>query len=389
MRRWTWLTLAGVLFAVMLPLSAAGQSRNGNSSVTTANAAPLNSPNLRSPAMGTQMQDMGPYQLCADLPQGTTQYQVQVTPYNNDGPAVNLIRNTENCFTLQPPVKGQGNYVLLPGMTYFWRMRVTDQATAANEPNTIWSNWSEQFSFKTPMPSGAAITAVSPSDGSVISTTDAVLQWHDPSFNIFYYEVQVSIDPNFRTGADATAAVWWNLIHGGETNPPDSYHTPAQLQANAIYYWRVRPRVQGDAPLAGVQWSPTFRFIAAPILVTPSPTSTPTNNTTPTVTGTVTPSVTGTITPSVTGTITPSVTGTITPTVTGTITPSVTGTVTATVTGTITPTTTGTITPTVTGTITPTTTGTITPTTTGTITPTTTGTITPTVTGTVTATPGG
>ena len=41
------------------------------------------------------MPNMGPYQLCADLPQGTTQYQIQVTPYNNDGPAVNLIRTTE------------------------------------------------------------------------------------------------------------------------------------------------------------------------------------------------------------------------------------------------------------------------------------------------------
>src|SRR5436190_3765674 len=106
MRRWTWLILAGILFAVMLPLSLTGQLRNGNGSVTTVSAAPLNAPTLRSPSTGTQMSAMGPYQLCADLPPGTTQYQVQVAPYNNDGPAVNLIRNTENCFTLQPPVKG-------------------------------------------------------------------------------------------------------------------------------------------------------------------------------------------------------------------------------------------------------------------------------------------
>jgi len=380
MRRWTWVTLAGVMFAVMLPLSVTGQSHNGNGGVTTASAAPLNAPTLRTPATGTAMTDMGPYQLCADMPQGTTQYQVQVTPFNNDGPAVNLIRNTENCFTLQPPVKGQGNYVLLPGMTYSWRVRVTDQAApaSATDPGTTWSNWSDQFSFKTPMPSRAAITAVSPSDGSMVSTSTAVLQWHDPAVNIFYYEVQVSTDQSFRTGADATAAVWWNLIHGGETNPPDSYHTPAQLQANATYYWRVRPRVQGDAPLAGVTWSPTFHFVAAPIVVSPSPTGT----VTPTVTGTITPTVTGTITPTITGTVTPTMTGTITPTVSGTITPTTTGTITPTTTGTITPTTTGTTTPTVTGTITPTTTGTAT----GTVTATVTGTTTATVTGTVTPT---
>ena len=75
--------------------------------------------------------------------------------------------------------------------------------------------------------------------------------------DVYYYELQVSADPQFRTGADAVASVWWNLVHGGVSSPANSWRTPP-LEANAAYYWRVRPRVQGDGDT--VPWSVTFTF---------------------------------------------------------------------------------------------------------------------------------
>jgi hypothetical protein len=78
---------------------------------------------------------------------------------------------------------------------------------------------------------------------------------------VFYYEVQLSTDPTFNTNpATATAAVYSALIHGALTSPPNTYRVPSAfpLQANSIYNWRVRPRVQGDGD--AVSWSAAGRF---------------------------------------------------------------------------------------------------------------------------------
>ncbi len=49
-------------------------------------------------------------------------------------------------------------------------------------------------------------------------------------------------------------------IHGGETSPRNSWTVPdsAKLDPNKNYYWRVRPRVQGDG--TEVAWSPAWSF---------------------------------------------------------------------------------------------------------------------------------
>ncbi len=87
------------------------------------------------------------------------------------------------------------------------------------------------------------------------------LRWSDSAAGVFYYEVQVSGDSRFDVNpATATSFVWWNLVHGGVTNPLDSWQTPA-LQPSTAYFWRVRPRVQGDGMPVG--WSPTFLFKTA------------------------------------------------------------------------------------------------------------------------------
>ena len=89
-------------------------------------------------------------------------------------------------------------------------------------------------------------------------------QWDNKDKDVFYYEVQLSTDPEFKTEADkAEAAVYWNLVHGGETKPINSYQVPDNfpLAAGKTYYWRVRPRIQADG--TEVAWSPNFSFRTA------------------------------------------------------------------------------------------------------------------------------
>ena len=54
-------------------------------------------------------------------------------------------------------------------------------------------------------------------------------------------------------------------MHGGASTPANSYVVPEAfpLEAGEIYYWRVRPRIQGDGdPLP---WSATYVFLGAGI----------------------------------------------------------------------------------------------------------------------------
>ena len=62
-------------------------------------------------------------------PAGATQYQLQVLPAKNDGPAINLIRNIDTSYAVQAPFFGTGPYVMLPGMTYTWHVRATTATT--------------------------------------------------------------------------------------------------------------------------------------------------------------------------------------------------------------------------------------------------------------------
>ena len=216
-------------------------------------------PLLASPATGTSLGRMGTT-LEWRLPLGATQLQVQVVPANNDGPAINLIRNAERNFELQPPVLGEGNYVLLPGMTYSWRVRSTANSAFAPEDDPSWGPWSDWDTFRTPAPSSAGISAVAPTDGSTLAASPQLLQWANTATDVFYYELQVSPDPTFETDpAKATASVWSNLVHGGVAAPLNSWTTPP-LQPGVAYYWRVRPRVQGDG--TPVEWSTTWSFRA-------------------------------------------------------------------------------------------------------------------------------
>ncbi|MCX6020981.1 MAG: thermonuclease family protein, partial [Chloroflexi bacterium] len=258
-----------LLSAAALPLGVFLALAVGAPAAAQPSAAPP-APTLTSPDAGARLPGLEAA-LSWSLPTGTTQEQLQVLPANNDGPGVNLIRNAKGSFTVPPPPTW---YVMLPGMSYTWRVRVTDKATFASEDDPAWGPWSEVRTFRTPAPSSEGIVPVAPPNGSQLTAVGPItVQWAHPNPSIFYYEIQVSGDPLFNDNpATAVSFVWSNLVHGGVTNPPNSWRTPA-LQPTQRYYWRVRPRVQGDG--TPVAWGPIFCFgmcsSAAPSVLSPAP----------------------------------------------------------------------------------------------------------------------
>lgn len=211
-------------------------------------------PTLTAPADGGALPGFSVTLSWVNAP-GTTQYQIQVVPANNDGPGANVVRNVETNFTLPSPPLWYG---LLPGMSYTWRVRTSTVSGTPAEGD--WTAWSAR-SFRTPVVTSESISLVSPIQESKVGTLVPTLRWSNSNAAIFYYEVQVSEDPAFNTDpAAASAMVYWELRHGGITNPTNSYAIPQSfpLKAGTTYYWRVRPRVQGDG--VPVEWSPIWIF---------------------------------------------------------------------------------------------------------------------------------
>lgn len=206
-------------------------------------------------------------------PQGTGSVQIQVTPLNDDGPGVDVVLSDPGAvgggvFSLQPPVMGAGNYVLLSGATYAWRYRMsTAPAQPAPESWSGWGPWSNPVWFQIPPPSGSTLSLVQPRFGSTVSTGTPTLQWVDEDQHNFYYEAQLSADPFFRTGPGAPAAVYWLLVHGGLTAPLQSWTVPdSWALPSGRYYFRVRQRVQatpaGEAE-PGIPWSRISTFVVS------------------------------------------------------------------------------------------------------------------------------
>jgi len=198
-------------------------------------------------------------------PAGVTQVQIQVTPMNGDGPAINLIFGSAiSGYDVPAPLFGTGPYVMLPGATYTWRLRTTNNTAAVGEFDPSWGPWSEPRSFTTAKPNSGTIQLVDPINGKVVTSTTPSVTWKDANAAMFYYEVQLSSDPNFGEQG-AKAPVFYNLIHGGQSTPPDSWKVPdANALPKGTYSWRVRQRVQ--ATLAGtsetgIPWTPSQSFV--------------------------------------------------------------------------------------------------------------------------------
>ena len=149
-------------------------------------------------------------------------------------------------------------YGLLPDMSYSWRVRGSPAPARVWEDDPSWGAWSDAWTFRTPKVSASSIVLTEPADAALAGTTP-VLVWQDADPSVWYYEVQVSRDPFFG----ASAPLYWELRHGGATDPPRGYNVPADrpLEPGATYYWRVRPRVQGDG--TPLEWSRSSRFTTA------------------------------------------------------------------------------------------------------------------------------
>ena len=241
------------------------QVLHGRLVVTTDRLAPFvlvaitdTGPVLRQPPMG-DASSMGPL-LQWTQPPRTTWFQVQVIPFNEDGPGINLVIGDGALveaaqYQVLGPNFGSAdpNYVMLPDLTYLWRVRTSTMLTNPTEAD--WSAWAVS-SFKTPPASSSTITRVAPPLFGEVRTLTPTLTWANSNAAVFYYEVQVSRD--FEFGPNAF--LYSEYVHGGASTPPNSYVVPEAfpLEAGAIYYWRVRPRIQGDGdPLP---WSRTNVF---------------------------------------------------------------------------------------------------------------------------------
>ncbi|MCX6020145.1 MAG: hypothetical protein NTZ05_00135 [Chloroflexi bacterium] len=260
----TWMPLDGLTVDLANKTISGTTKQTGLFAVTIA----VPTPEQTGPTEASLVVGLNPA-LTWNQARNTKQFQVQVVPANNDGPGINLIIGAPELVALGrydvlPPKMGFGNYVMLPGMTYTWRVRSTSLATSLGENDPGWSEWTAPRSFRTSSASSVTIKAVAPNSGADQSRTPK-LEWSDLNSRIFYYEVQLSQDKTFETDpTKATASVTWELVHGGISSPQNSYQVKEayKLDAGATYYWRVRPRVQGDGN--PVDWSDTWAFTVAP-----------------------------------------------------------------------------------------------------------------------------
>lgn len=212
------------------------------------------SPVLQAPPPGARLHGFGASLGWTNGP-GVTQVHLQVLPFEGDGPSIDLIRDPADSFVIPAPPAWYG---LLPDMTYTWRVRTATVPTRAGEGD--WSPWAST-TFRTPPAGSVTITPVAPTPGNTVAGLTPQLRWANSQAGVFYYEVQLSKDATFVTdAARATAMVYGALVHGGVTDPPNTYTVSARspLEPATDYYWRVRPRIQGDGtPTA---WTPAFPF---------------------------------------------------------------------------------------------------------------------------------
>ncbi len=235
--------LAALLFTTGLPPAPA--------------AAVGGSPTLTNPVSNSILTSFGPT-LTWTNPPGATQVHLQVIPYNNDGASIDLYFGSATArFSVPPPPAWYG---MLPDMTYTWRVRVSDKTTAASLTDPSWGPWVER-KFRTPAVSSSTIMPLTPAVGDKVGTLTPIVQWSNSRSDVFYYEIQLSKDSTFNTDPNsATAIVYGEYKHGGVTSPFNSYSVPtgSPLENGITYYWRIRPRVQGDG--APVGWSTAFNF---------------------------------------------------------------------------------------------------------------------------------
>ena len=222
--------------------------------VSWGNAAAIR---LLSPVNGTLSSTIAPT-LSWLAPPGATHFEMIITPAGNEAASVRFVNEIDSRYAIPGPPLWYG---MLPDTQYYWRVRVNNAKVPVPDDHPSWGSWSDAWAFRTPVPSSEIIGPVSPSHGAVVSSTTPILIWGNPNEEVFYYEIQVSKDPNFVNDPQkASAPVYWESIHGGLTTPKNSYHVSSKyhLELGQTYYWRLRPAIPQSTRQAG--WSSTWSF---------------------------------------------------------------------------------------------------------------------------------
>ncbi|MCG3773790.1 MAG: Murein hydrolase activator NlpD [Nitrospira sp.] len=211
----------------------------------------------------------GPVRLTWRVPSLASSYHLQVRPLNDDGPGVDMIISdpamvASGRYEISSPRLGQGNYLLLPGATYSWRVRFTNGMSLLDLD--LWTPWSEWQWFRTLSPKSLTLKVDNANDISRDKTP--TIRWTDSNPTDFYYEVQLSSDIKFRRESDAIAPVFWNLVHGGEAKPLNSWTVPdAYALSPGTYYVRVRQRLQATpagTQERGISWTDPVAITITP-----------------------------------------------------------------------------------------------------------------------------
>lgn len=223
---------------------------------------PLKDISIMEPPTNSTSQDLN-LLIKYQSPPSTQKVHLQLNPFNNDGPSINLvisdpeeIKNGQ--FILPAPTLKDGPYIQLPDMSYNIRIRTSDEKSVSPLDDEKWSLWAES-KFRTPKRLSDGISLKS--NISPLSDLTPTLEWKNQDSDVYYYEIQLSSDPNFSNDPNLSKSpLYWNLVHGGVTSPPNSWTVPEQypLKGGNIYYWRVRPRIQGDG--TPVAWSKPLSF---------------------------------------------------------------------------------------------------------------------------------
>jgi hypothetical protein len=143
---------------------------------------------------------------------------------------------------------------LVPGTTYFWRVRVDAQAPLRTRWSTVWN-------FTTGLPPPAAPVPLVPAPGATGVALRPTFQWA-PVPGAVNYELVLSAVPGF-------------VPHIYRATPtPAFYALPITLNHTTVYYWRVRALGAAGVPVS--EWiASAFTTLPAPPPPPPPPTMPP------------------------------------------------------------------------------------------------------------------
>ncbi|OQA81752.1 MAG: hypothetical protein BWY29_01030 [Microgenomates group bacterium ADurb.Bin238] len=201
-------------------------------------------------------------------------YQIQVNT-NNTFTGTTMWDSTKTAMgpisngSTTPQISYAGTALSLNGTTYYWRMKVWDQATGE-------SAWSSTAQFTMNAPPSTPSTPYCEGTTNPSSVTDATPEFSaihsDPDSDAAnYYQIQVNTNNTF-TGTvmwDSTKTSIANITSG--TRSPDISYAGSSLSFTGVtYYWRIK---FWDTNNLESPWSATQQFTTA----TPSAFSAPIN----------------------------------------------------------------------------------------------------------------